>query len=66
MHVILPPFSSECGKAPLGNRIVGGIDAPDGAWPWQVDIHLGSSGHVCGGTLIASNWVLSAAHCFPK
>ncbi|XP_062335825.1 serine protease 33 [Osmerus eperlanus] len=59
-------IAQECGKAPLGNRIVGGIDAPDGAWPWQVDIHLGPSGHVCGGTLIASNWVLSAAHCFPK
>lgn len=37
-----------------------------GAWPWQVDIQTLKDGHVCGGTIITQEWVLSAAHCFPN
>ncbi|XP_066497733.1 serine protease 33 [Hoplias malabaricus] len=55
-----------CGRPPLGTRIVGGSEARDGAWPWQVDIQMGKNGHVCGGSLISTDWVLSAAHCFPN
>ncbi|XP_062859514.1 serine protease 33 [Trichomycterus rosablanca] len=57
--------AQECGRPPLQSRIVGGYDASDGHWPWQVDIQ-DSLGHICGGTLISDSWVLSAAHCFPK
>uniref|UniRef100_A0A8C5AXX8 Si:dkey-16l2.17 n=1 Tax=Gadus morhua TaxID=8049 RepID=A0A8C5AXX8_GADMO len=59
----LSSSSAVCGRAPPENRIVGGSDAVEGAWPWQVDIQQGANGHVCGGSLIAADWVLSAAHC---
>ncbi|KAJ8347345.1 hypothetical protein SKAU_G00287460 [Synaphobranchus kaupii] len=52
-----------CGRPPLNTRIVGGQDAPEGSWPWQVSLHLFGS-HSCGGSLINDKWVLSAAHCF--
>jgi transmembrane serine protease 9 len=48
-------------------RIVGGVPAPIGAYPWQVSIGLvnvpPSVGHFCGGSIIGSNWIVTAAHC---
>ncbi|XP_034414223.1 serine protease 27 [Cyclopterus lumpus] len=64
---ILASYAQECGRPTIvTNRIVGGIDAEYGAWPWQVDIQTVSGGHICGGSIITESWVLSAAHCFPN
>ncbi|XP_049437088.1 transmembrane protease serine 11D [Epinephelus fuscoguttatus] len=59
-----------CGQRPLvgppgASRVVGGREAPEAAWPWQVSIQI-QSRHHCGGTIISSLWVLTAAHCFHK
>ena len=46
------------------NRIIGGASAPS-AIPWQVSIRKYGS-HFCGGTILDSKTILSAAHCFSK
>ncbi|XP_013921691.1 PREDICTED: serine protease 27-like isoform X2 [Thamnophis sirtalis] len=58
-----PP--SACGRFIPSSRIVGGSVAEVGSWPWQASVQILESHH-CGGTLIASRWVLSAAHCFAR
>ncbi|KAK3721622.1 hypothetical protein QZH41_008299 [Actinostola sp. cb2023] len=47
---------------PLFERVVNGNTADLHEWPWQVSIERRHS-HVCGGSLIKKDWVLTAAHC---
>ncbi|MEE6512245.1 hypothetical protein FKM82_019180 [Ascaphus truei] len=46
------------------HRIVGGMLCKLGHCPWQVLIYTARGQDFCGGSLISSRWVLSAAHCF--
>lgn len=43
-------------------RIIGGTGAMDGRYPYVVSLKSGSE-HVCGGSLVAKDTVLTAAHC---
>jgi secreted trypsin-like serine protease len=44
-----------------GRRIVGGEKTDIKQHPWQVALTIGRS--LCGGSIIAQKWVLTAAHC---
>ncbi|KAL0977930.1 hypothetical protein UPYG_G00163410 [Umbra pygmaea] len=50
-------------------RVVGGREARPHAWPWQVSLQIGSGrsfSHTCGGSLIKTGWVMTAAHCVDR
>ncbi|XP_011476691.1 transmembrane protease serine 6 isoform X2 [Oryzias latipes] len=53
----------DCGLRQFSSRIIGGKDASEGEWPWQASLQVRGT-HICGGALISSQWVVSAAHCF--
>ncbi|XP_068134765.1 plasma kallikrein-like [Hyperolius riggenbachi] len=56
-----------CGQPVVQSRIVGGTNSSQGEWPWQVSMHFRtssvSSRHVCGGSIISNQWIVTAAHC---
>ncbi|MEM7031705.1 MAG: trypsin-like serine protease [Chloroflexota bacterium] len=75
VHLVVSPTQQvsfdgsvgESGQARVPD-VVGGIEAEPGAWPWQValmfsDTANGYNAQFCGGSLIAADWVVTAAHC---
>ncbi|XP_055955568.1 transmembrane protease serine 3 [Patella vulgata] len=59
--------SEQCGHRLVASddRIIGGKSALSGEYPWQVSLRYQGQ-HLCGGTLIDRQWVLTAAHCFEQ
>ena len=45
-------------------NVIGGSEvSPENAYPWVASLQFNGH-HYCGGTLIAPQWVLTAAHCW--
>ncbi|XP_071567330.1 chymotrypsin-2-like [Temnothorax nylanderi] len=45
-------------------QVVGGTDAPDGAYPYQVSLKESSNGRFfCGGAIVSKKYIITAAHC---
>lgn len=47
-------------------RIVGGNEAKQGQYPWQVSLQWGwllGYSHFCGGSILSDRWVVTAGHC---
>ena len=47
-------------------RVVGGEDATPSEWCWQVALINSLNQYLCGGALIGTQWVVTAAHCVTK
>jgi trypsin len=54
--------STEDSSSPDNNRIIGGSQTSSSRYPYAVSIQ-DDIGHFCGGSLIASDMILTAAHC---
>jgi len=56
--------SCRCGQKKAGTRIINGKETDVLEYPWQAGlVSTGGTRTWCGGSLINSNWVLTAAHC---
>ncbi|XP_029847350.2 enteropeptidase-like [Ixodes scapularis] len=57
-----------CGRSgvqgTVSERIINGTPATPGHWPWMVGLYTAEDQFYCGGVLITSQFVLTAAHCY--
>ncbi|XP_078092323.1 trypsin-like isoform X1 [Mustelus asterias] len=61
--ILLAVFLGLAAAAPHDDdKIVGGYECAKHSVPWIVSLNVGW--HMCGGSLISPDWVVSAAHCY--
>ena len=52
-----------CSSSPASmTRIVGGETVDGSTWGWAVSMYI-SSRYLCGGSILSSSWIITAAHC---
>uniref|UniRef100_A0A8C6GJF2 Transmembrane protease serine n=1 Tax=Mus spicilegus TaxID=10103 RepID=A0A8C6GJF2_MUSSI len=59
-------LNSDCGlgmEYPPIARIADGKPADKASWPWQSSLQVEGI-HLCGASLIGSQWLVTSAHCF--
>jgi len=58
-----PPKPGTCGQPEIqGQRVIAGITATRGSWPWQILMLYNGRGG-CGGSIVGPRHVVTAAHC---
>jgi len=57
------PYLESGAFAQWSGRIVGGQTAQPHQFPYQVSLRSATNSHFCGASIVAENWVLTAAHC---
>ena len=56
-------YSIACGEVMINEqRVIAGVNAKEGRWPWQILMLMGGSPG-CGGSIIGPRHVVTAAHC---
>ncbi|XP_068154676.1 serine protease SP24D-like [Drosophila tropicalis] len=60
--VVVVGLASAVPLPELEGRVVGGVDATTGQFPHQISLRYSGS-HICGGSIIARQYILTAAHC---
>uniref|UniRef100_A0A8C8VK73 trypsin n=1 Tax=Pelusios castaneus TaxID=367368 RepID=A0A8C8VK73_9SAUR len=65
-YILFLPFLGVAVALPIDDsnddKIIGGYTCPKNSVPYQASLNIGY--HFCGGSLIDSQWVVSAAHCY--
>ncbi|XP_055331142.1 kallikrein-14-like [Paramacrobiotus metropolitanus] len=61
----IPQTAPNLTPSSSAGRIVGGVTAVAHSWPWQVGIltAAGNNFQFCGGSVLDTKWILTAAHC---